>query len=696
MPTRDQFSPRIVVLMVAFSIVPTLLVGRLWYEQLRQGDGYRKAISKQSVRRIRLAPVRGRMFSSDEQLICDNEPAYDVYFHIHEMRQPGKSAYARSIAHIQSELDRIGQQLERDSSLSTEAVRARWREEGEIVAFPKLDAGAQAKLHDIRFVTGMRLRPSGSGHADVICEFSKMQQERKSGRQMTRAFVLEQITRVSELIVRPVDTSLDQLRSHMRVYPALPYRAFRALSDHELAALLEVMPGIPGLEVSTNMKRIYPMREIGSHWVGFVGRRDPATEVDRANYNFWLPELHGRLGLERKFDTELRGAGGVKMVRVDSVGFLHDVVGVARDANAGDDLLLTVDSRAQRIAQSLVAGKRAALVALDCRSGAIVAMASAPSFDLAHIGSIYGDLINNPNKPLLNRATYASYAPGSIVKPLVALAALKAGTIDADSEIYCPGYYEIGNAKPRCGRRSGHGDVNVTSALEGSCNPFFMDCGVRTGVEKVARIFEQAGIGQVPGSEVDSIWARGLRPGREAMREQTGRSWRVFDTALVSMGQGFITVSPLQAAMFTAAIANGGTVYKPYIVRAVRGADGHFRRVTRPVILSTLDASAEHLDIVHTGMHQVVHGFDATAPAARSAIVELAGKTGTAQIGTPANRRQNTWFTCFGPFENPRFAVTVLVEDGESGGQSAAPLARQFFESYLTALEAADKTAGVQ
>jgi penicillin-binding protein 2 len=180
------------------------------------------------------------------------------------------------------------------------------------------------------------------------------------------------------------------------------------------------------------------------------------------------------------------------------------------------------------------------------------------------------------------------------------------------------------------------------------------------------------------------------------MREQSGRSWRIFDTALVSMGQGFISLSPLQAAMFTAAIANGGTLYKPHILRAIRGSDGHFRRVARPIILSTLDASKEHLDIVRMGMHQVVHGFEASAPAARSSSVELAGKTGTAQIGTQENRRQNTWFTAYGPFENPRFAVTVLVEDGESGGQSAAPLVRRFFESYLAALSEDEQAASAQ
>ena len=676
--------------MVIFTCVPALLIGRLWYEQLHKGAAYRKAISKQSVRRIRMAPVRGRMFGSDGRLICDNEPSHDVYFHIHEMRQPGKSAYARTIAHVRDELARVGAHVEQEPSLSMDTVRQRWREEGEIVAFAKLDADTQARLQEFQFVPGMRLRAD-----NVVCDFSKMHQERKSGRQMTRFYVLDQITRVATLIHRPVDVTLEQLRRHMTNYPALPYRAFRALGEDELAALLEVMPGIPGMEVNTGMQRIYPMHNIGAHWIGFVGRRDPATEPERAEYNFWLPELHGRLGLESRFDEELRGDGGLKMVRVDSVGFVHDAVGVAREASGGDDLILTIDSRAQRIAQSLITGKRGAIVALDVRSGAIVAMASAPSFDLGRIHSVYGDLLNHPGKPLLNRATYASYAPGSIVKPLVALAALKAGVIDADHEIYCPGYYEIGDAKIKCANRGGHGDLDVAGALERSCNPFFIDCGVRTGVDKVAQIYQHAGIGVIPGSEVDSIWARGLRPGREAMQEQRGRSWRIFDTALVSIGQGFINISPLQGAMFTAAIANGGTLYRPHIVQSVRGSDGHFRRVTRPEIMGTLDASEAHIAVVHAGMHQVIHGFEATAPTARSPFVELAGKTGTAEIGPRDNRRKNTWFTCFGPYQNPRFAVTVLVENGESGGRSAAPLARQWFESYLSEL-AAEETASAE
>jgi penicillin-binding protein 2 len=690
MPTNDPFSPRIIALMVLFSLVPALLAARLWYEQLSKGAVYRKAISDQSVRRIRLAPVRGRMFGSDGALICDNQPSYDVYFHIHEMRQPRQTAYARTMAYIRDELARIGEHLQQVPVLTMDVVRAQWRQEGELVAFANLDAEAQAKLHNVRFVPGMRLRPNGRGAADVVCELSRMHQEYKSGRQMTRAFVLDQITRVAELIKRPPEVTLEQLRTHMHVYPALPYRAFRDLNAQELAALLEVMPGFPGLEVSTGMQRLYPMHDVGAHWIGFVGRRDPATESERDQYNFWLPELHGRLGLERRFDTDLRGSGGMKMVRVDSVGFVHDFVGVSRDARAGDDLMLTIDSRAQRIAQSLIAGKRGAIVALDVRSGAIVAMASAPSFDLMRIHSDYGDLVDARNKPLLNRATYASYAPGSIVKPLLALAALKNGTIDASSKIHCPGYYEVGDARVKCSHRSGCGNLDLPTALERSCNPFFIDCGVRTGVDKIARVYAHAGIGETPGCEVDSIWARGLRPGREAMLEQRGRKWGAFDTALISIGQGFITLSPLQAAMYTAAVANGGTLYRPYIVRANRGSDGHFRRVTPPVILSTLDVSEAHIALVHKGMHQVVHGYAATAPAARSPIVDLAGKTGTAQIGPRHDRRQNTWFTCFGPYENPRFAVTVLVEDGDSGGSTAAPLARQFFETYLTALNASE------
>jgi penicillin-binding protein 2 len=283
-------------------------------------------------------------------------------------------------------------------------------------------------------------------------------------------------------------------------------------------------------------------------------------------------------------------------------------------------------------------------------------------------------------RPLLNRALAGGYTPGSILKPLIALAALEAGVVTPEEEIECTGRFMVGNHPIRCWKRSGHGFLSLRHAIEHSCNPYMMEIGTRTGLDRLRPFLQAAGIGSAP--DLDLPFNRADAAGILPTRNAGGHRWLAVDTAYLSMGQGIIGLSPLQAALYTAALANGGRVYRPFLVREILGLDGREIQRTVPMVTSRLPVSQEDLQVVREGMWLVVNGDDATAEQARTPLMTLAGKTGTAEVGTRENRTLNTWFIAFGPWEAPRFAVAALVERGMSGGRTAAPMVREFIEGW--------------
>jgi len=575
------------------ALLCAVLLGRLWYEQVWLGDEHRDAIRRQSIRQIRVAPVRGRIHSRDGEILADNRPVHHVYFHLHEMRRPGSYQRQGTI----------------DAALAASA-------------------------------------------------------------------------RLASLLQRENPVSEARLRRHLRVYPALPFKAFTDLNARELARVHELVPGIRGVEVSVASRRIYPQRDVAAHVLGFVGRRDPSTEENRDEYWYFLPEHVGRTGLERRFDEQLRGRGGKRLVRVDHAGLVHEELAAADAARMGADLMLTLDSRAQRLAQNLLSGQRGAMALVDVRDGSVLALASAPTYDLNRIGYLYGRLAQDEaGKPLLNRALAGGYMPGSIIKPLIGLAALQRGTVSARDRTDSPGYYQLG--RHRIGCTAPPGRYTLAEALETSSNAVFMHLGMETGLDHLQPLLQRAGIGQDTGFSLHVGGDEGLLPDRADKRRRTGEPWYAADTAFISMGQGQITLSPLQAAMYTAAIANGGTLYEPQIVAEIRGPQGEVLRELQPHVRNRLAVAEPHLQEVRRGMHMVVHGDYATGGAARTPVIELAGKTGTAEVRA-RGRSKNTWFVCFGPYEDPQYALAILVEDGQSGGRTCAPLARRFFEKWLT------------
>lgn len=601
MPTLEQnkkLTSRLLLLGALFVFGLGVLTVRLWFVQVYSHRSMTREVSRQSIRRIRLLPVRGRILDRSGRVLVDNQPSYDLVFHVSEMRQPGS----------------------RD----------------------------------------------------------------RTGRENTIVHLLDTAARLAALFGREMPFDRPYVERRLRVYPALPMPVFSRLGNAELARITEMLPPVGGLEIVPNFNRTYPHPGLASHALGFTGRTEPNEPgLDRFSY---VPlELRGRTGLELEYDGELAGRGGTRVVRVDTLGYVHDQIGEARPPKNGSDLILTLDIRAQLIAEKLLTGYHGAIVVVDVRLGAVLAMASSPGYDLSRMSSdYYGRLVRDEeNRPLVNRTLAAGYMPGSIIKPLVAMAALESGAITPSSTHYCDGTFRLGNARISCWDRNGHGNVDVVKAIEQSCNPFFLHYGIETGLANLRPMFLGAGLGTTPKIDLPIGWGAGLVPSREWARKRLDREWLAIDTAFISMGQGNLTLSPLQAAMFTAAIANGGTVFRPYLVQRVIDSDGYIRRNAPPIAERRLPVSRENLDLIRTGMYWVVNRSDGTGKRAKNSAITLAGKTGTAEVIRPEERYNDTWFIGFGPYDDPKYAIVVLIERGASGGRTAAPLGGRFFEQWL-------------
>jgi penicillin-binding protein 2 len=326
-------------------------------------------------------------------------------------------------------------------------------------------------------------------------------------------------------------------------------------------------------------------------------------------------------------------------------------------------------------------------------------MVSSPSFDQnAFVEGLskkqWRELIENPLRPMRNKAIQAEYPPASTYKMITAAAGLEEGVIDESSTLYCPGHYVFGNRVYRCWKRGGHGHVDVRTALEQSCDVFFYQVGQKLGIDRLAWYAKAFGLGEPTGVELEHE-SSGLVPTAEWKRKKTGIPWQAGETLSVAIGQGFNLVTPLQMAVATAAVANGGVRYKPLLLYQVREPGGAVIQTVEPEIVGRLPVGERNLSLVQQGLWGVVNGKRGTARSIRIDGVEICGKTGTAQVFSRKKGEDNTktpeadhlkphaWFVAYAPAQSPRIAVAVIVEHGEHGSSAAAPLAAEMIRHYL-------------
>jgi penicillin-binding protein 2 len=530
---------------------------------------------------------------------------------------------------------------------------------------------------------------------DLVFHPAEMRQP--GPRQETIDYILACANQVGRIIGRPSPLTKAVVTRHLTVRPALPLPVFENLNERELATAVEMSPPVAGMEVVSQPVRCYPEGRLACHLVGYVGRADPGTAADRDDYSYYIPDMKGQSGVEQAYDDtiqvggrELRGMRGMpgeSLVLVDFRGYIHQTLDAPSQVQAGHDVVLTIDARAQAIAEGLLLGQRGTFVLLDAEDGAVIAMASSPGYDLREFTprlptTVWQRLSRDPSQPLLHRPTMGQYTPGSIAKPLVAMAILSAG-IDPEETVNCDGRARIGNTSIRCWswRSGGHGPTSLVSALEQSCNVYFIEQAQRIGMEAVTATMHDFGIGEKTGFALPE--REGLLPTRERQRAIHRTAWTAFDTGLLAIGQGIILVTPLQAALYAAAIANGGNLYQPYLLREVRDRDGNTLAIAPPHVRNRIKLDPAHLRLVREGMYRVIHGENGSALRAATPTIALCGKTGTAEVGPRDARKTNTWFIGFGYHHGRTYAFSVFIEEGLSGGRTSAPIARDFFDLWL-------------
>jgi len=482
---------------------------------------------------------------------------------------------------------------------------------------------------------------------------------------------------------------------HIDWYRPLPLVLWRDVGPKVMARFAEQGDAIPGVDLYVQATRNYPYSPYTSHLIGYVSEIDPDSSGEES-YDFDLFEMTGKAGLEKLFDPFLQGKAGAKLVQVD-VGIYHHGDLACRVPKRGGDLRLTLDMEVQLLAHQALSTNRGAVVVLDANNGDVLAMLSAPGYDAnlfvpKLLSKDWKKILENPHHPLINRAVSGTYPPGSIFKPLVGLAASTLHSNSIYTEYESPATFRVGR---RIIRTRGHGKVNLRQALEKSANVYFFKTALKNGWEPIVEQALAVGLGKKTGVEVDSEKS-GLVPDLHWQRKEKKGGWTDGDTCNLSIGQGYLTVTPLQMAMMTATIANGGTLYTPRLVWAYRGPESEFY-IDSPVRRAgKMHWSAEALNIVRSGMHDVVMSPKGTGRRAAVEGLTYAAKTGTAEYGIKSENKKHTWMIAFAPFNDAQYAIAFLIEDGVSGGYTVAPRMKVLMEGLFKKMKREGRVSQIQ
>ncbi|GAA6179666.1 penicillin-binding protein 2 [Shimia sp. NS0008-38b] len=501
--------------------------------------------------------------------------------------------------------------------------------------------------------------------------------------------VIEKLATLIELDPNELDRAVTEMK---RSPPFLPVTIADRISWDELSRIAVNTPALPGITPEVGLSRYYPLRGDLAHVLGYVGPVSDydLSKIDNPDQLLRIPRFQiGKVGLEGRMEDELRGVAGTKRVEVNAVGRVMRELD-RREGEQGDDVQLTIDQQLQSYTQARLNNESAAAVVMDCQTGDLLAIASAPSFDPnLFVEGIsvakYSALTNNEYRPLAAKSVQGTYPPGSTFKMITALAALEAGVVGYEDTVYCPGHMTVSNRRFHCWKRGGHGHMNLSQALRESCDVYFYDLALQVGIDKISEVAGKLGLGHKFDLPLSGV-ARGLNPSRDWKSTVRGADWVIGDTANASIGQGFVLASPLQLAVMTARLASGRAL-EPRLVKSINGVD------QAPPPAEALDLSTTHLGEVRRGMYAVSNHRRGTAYSKR--IIEdrfrMAGKTGTSQVRNitaaerargvtrnedlPWERRDHGLFVNYAPFDNPKIAVAVIVEHG-GGSKAATPIGR--------------------
>lgn len=501
---------------------------------------------------------------------------------------------------------------------------------------------------------------------------------------------LEDLARkLSEILGVSGDDLRKKLEKPMRQGRFAPVTVAPDISRDELLSVEKNMRTMSGVILEIGYKRSYPHGKTAAAVLGYTG--EASGEEIRANPRIGRGTQVGKMGVEKFFDGELRGTNGFRYVSVDALGKVvsdsfsgFGISGAKKDLVAGNNVSLSIDLELQKAAEKSLGKERGAVVVMDVRNGEILAMANRPSFDPEDFSkdlssAEWKKIRERESFSLLNRATMGTYPPGSVIKIATAFSILREEVQDPHSVEDCPGYHTIGDRRFKCWREEGHGPTDLHDAVMKSCDVYFYKLSQRLGMERLSRYLRKFGLGEKTGLELPE--KPGLVPSRRWKRDALGEPWYRGETAMLAIGQGHVTTTPLQVGVMTAAIANGGRVLEPTIRK------GGGREPAR--VVGEGPGGAESREFVRNALRDVVNASGGTGVLARSPRVSVSGKTGTAQVvslkvESKLKRFQDhAWFTSYAPSDSPEISVTVLVENGGQGGSVAAPRAREIIETYF-------------
>jgi len=701
MRVRRQREPSLLLIWVVSGLMLLgmgVLASELWQLQVPRKSGFEEVFHNQSVRRVRLPAVRGKIYDAKGTCLADSVPNYCIAIYTEELRSP-RSAEANTLALMHEIWARVGQkpdityhEIKRHLEFTPDQPLVAWKalDDKKLsrwrARFEEWTAPKKGSLRRRR-IDGLDLGKPVQGRSIVIYT-----SELKSRGTTTAANTLELIYEISERIGIARQVTYQNIKDHIYAQRPLPLLAWRNINEHTMARWADTCSGLTGTDIFCMAARNYPEGEAFAHLVGYTLEANATSEEAGERVHFDLRGIEGRKGLESTYNRILEGEPGNRLVQIDVSGY-HNRDLQVKPSQPGGDLQLTIDANIQRFAVEALAMKqngedpahpvRGAVVVLDPNNGDVLAMASSPSFDpnaYMRSKSYRQDMLKDTTSRTFHRAVYGQYPPGSTFKPVVSLGVLNAHPEYAKVEHDCVNPYYVNKRRKRCWihRRGGdHGELNMREAIMHSCNVYMFEMAQAVGYEPVFEMAQQFGLGQYAG----------LFPELEKVPEQKdlkygnlpATAYNAVDLCNMSIGQGAITASPLQMAMVVGTIANGGTLYRPRLVQKWRfnSEEEYLKNPTWAI--RRLEVPMEALELVRGGMHDVVMHYEGTAKAARVEGIEIAGKTGSAQY-TKGKSPQgdiiygtHTWMISYAPYNFPRYAVAFIVEDGNSGGSTVGP-----------------------
>jgi len=506
-----------------------------------------------------------------------------------------------------------------------------------------------------------------------------------------KEYLLDNVARILNMDRGELLTKWEKGKGRAKYFPTV---LASGISRDQVEYFEENSLRLNGLEIEVKPVREYPEVTLASHLLGYIAEvsENELAMQEFANYN--SGDYVGKNGIERSYEKYLHGADGGRQIEVDARGrylrTLSETLPVP-----GQSLMLTIDIDLQRATERALGDKAAAVVALDVNSGEILSFASSPGFDPALFTrrmppEQWKAYLEDKRRPLENKALKGQYPPGSTFKVITALAGLAEGLIDERTSVNCNGEYKLGNRIFHCWNRKGHGNVNLRVALKASCDVYFYQLGERLGVDRIALYARKFGFGEPLGVGLENEKS-GFVPTTAWKEKKTGTKWFTGETLSVSIGQGYLTATPLQLAAMTAGLATNGKIFRPHLVKKIMDREGKTVQEFSSELFKNIDLKPEYYRLVKEGLLAVVNEPGGTGAAARLYEVKVAGKTGTSQVvklkekksAAAYEHRDHALFVAFAPYDKPEIVVAVVVEHGEHGGGAAAPVAGQVLRKYF-------------